>query len=1054
MSERLQHVVISASAGSGKTYQLVRRYVLLLAWGVEPEKIAAMTFTKKASGEFFNRILNRLADLAEGTLSADSFFEGLTPLPEQWPDFKLLLRRTTEAMQRLRLGTMDSFFANMTACFPLELGLPFGASVMAEEEAKAVKSDVLGTLIERVFREQDEASLGTLLEGFKQATYGGEEKRADEAFMGWVDDGHDLWLERPELERWGGPEVIWPPGQGARLPDLSVAKAVDRVRRAVDPAAKFTAAQAEKWEGWLREIEGMTPGMELPKGAETILKKCEEVWTDLKAGDAEMTFQKKYVFRGEEAEALVALCRCMVGREMLVRCQRAGGVARMLEAYEKAYGAEVREAGRLTFSDVTRLVGRSAVRWLQDSEGADLWYRLDGRYEHWLFDEFQDTSFQQWRVVGGLVEEVMQSSRGERSFFAVGDPKQSIYLWRQAEPRLFRTVAERRDSAGKKLMKEAQLLTSFRSGPAVLEAVNRVCVSNDALKVLLPGATQLWECGPHVANKDMPGCARLLWPVKRGDQEEMPNPEDVTVELLRTLRPLERGLSCAVLVRQNTKGRAMAERIRRETGMEVVCESVQEPAMDNPVTLAVLALLQLAAHPGDGRALEHLRMTPLWPEIENEERNRFATGRDILRRVQAEGFASVVHDWIAKARTVLGGGWDAFAELRGKRLGDLAADFDDTGSRSVDAFLAFAKDCRLRVRGGRQAVQVMTIHASKGLEFDIVILPELSGSAMDLVRSRDIVAKRDAEGILQWVVMEPKREIARLDEVMAAELAEAEARQEFESLCRLYVAMTRAKRGLYLITTPPPKSGESVNEARLLRERLGTGSLEEELGALTVNVAWSTGDPLWHETVPRIKQVATVVKTVRPLGELLRSRQPMVPRVTPSGEEDFRVNGSLLFSIGRDRGRVLGNLVHEMLSQIGWELQADWSAFSAREGYEDALALITKALKSREISALFREPTGAVNLWRERSFDILLPSQGWISGTFDRVVVEPEKGRATIIDFKTDDLGVDEERLPERMKGYQPQLAIYREAVQRLTGAKEVRCLLVFLRAGRVVEVE
>lgn len=1053
MSERLQHVVISASAGSGKTYQLVRRYVLLLAWGVEPEKIAAMTFTKKASGEFFNRILNRLADLAERAVEPDEFFAGMTPLPQQWPDFKKLLRRTVEAMQRLRLGTLDSFFANITSCFPLELGLPFGASVMSEDDASLARNEVLAALIEKFFLKSDDKGLGTMLEGFKQATYGAEEKRAVEAFMGWVEGGHDLWLERPDRRIWGVPGSIWPWGEGACLADLNLTHALERVRRAVNVEMKFTAKAAEDWEAMLSEIEGMTPGQELPGGAEKLLKKCGEVWDDLKAGHAVITLRKKFEFAGEEAAALLALCRCMVGRELLVRCERAQGVARMLEEYEATYGERVRQSGRLTFSDVTRLVGSSAAGWLQQGEGVDLWYRLDGRYEHWLFDEFQDTSFQQWNVVGGLVDEVLQSERQERSFFAVGDPKQSIYLWRQAEPRLFRRVAGWTDAEGRRLMKQEELLVSYRSAPAVLEAVNRVCVSDEALKQLLPGACGMWECSPHEAKRPMQGCARLLWPAGSEGQEET-SPEDVAVELLRALRPLERGLSCAVLVRQNKKGREMAERIRRETHMEVVCESEQEPAIDNPVTLAVLALLKLAAHPGDGRALEHLRMTPLWPVIENDERSRFTTGRDILREVMVDGFASVVHKWIAKARMVAGDAWDSFAELRGKQLGDMAAEFDESGSRDVDRFLAFAEGRRLRVRGGHQAVQVMTVHASKGLEFDIVILPELSGNALKQLRQRDLLARRDDGGRLQWVLMEPKRDIARLDEVLGTELVEAEARQEFEGLCRLYVAMTRAKRSLYLITNPPPKTADStMNEARLLRERLGSGSLEEEIGPLRVNVAWSTGDPFWHEQHVPVKPVLPPTKVGRPLVELLRERQPMVPRVTPSGEEDFRVKGNVLFSAGRDKGRVLGNLVHEMLSKLEWSISMDWSAFAAHDGYDEALRLILSALESSEVQAVFQKPAGPCKLWRERPFDVLLPAQGWISGTFDRVVVEPEAGRATIIDFKTDDLGENDGRMADKVQGYRPQLVLYQEAVKLLTGVKEVQCSLVFLRSGRVVTV-
>jgi len=440
---------------------------------------------------------------------------------------------------------------------------------------------------------------------------------------------------------------------------------VDRVREGIDFESKLSAKGVEKWERILDAALVMVPGQEVPGDVEDLLKKCGEVWEDLKRGEAEMTWQKKVVFSGREAEAVVDLCRCIVGRELMVRCERTQGVARMLEGYEADYGKTVRGSGRLTFADVTRLVGRSAEAWWKQGEGAALWYRLDGKYYHWLFDEFQDTSYQQWRVVGELVDEVIQAAGQGRSFFAVGDPKQSIYLWRQAEPKLFHQVAELRDEQGSRLMRQEELQVSFRSSPAVLEAVNRVCVSDSHLAELLPGAVKLWQCAPHVAHhQNMPGCAQLLWAVKREEDETVPSPDDVTVELLRELRPLDRGLSCAVLVRQNDKGRELAERIRKETGMEVVCESEQMPAIDNPVTLAVLSLFQLAAHPADGQALEHLRMTPLWRYVETGEHTRFATCSAVRRRIVSEGFAPLVHEWMGFAKVAAGEQWDAFCDLR------------------------------------------------------------------------------------------------------------------------------------------------------------------------------------------------------------------------------------------------------------------------------------------------------------------------------------------------------------------------------------------------------
>jgi ATP-dependent helicase/nuclease subunit A len=99
----LRHTLISASAGSGKTYQLVQRYLQLLALGVPPDRIAAMTFTRKAAGEFVNRILLRLALLADDAQAAAAFGESLGIKPGQGTDFAAVLRQVLNDLPRLRL---------------------------------------------------------------------------------------------------------------------------------------------------------------------------------------------------------------------------------------------------------------------------------------------------------------------------------------------------------------------------------------------------------------------------------------------------------------------------------------------------------------------------------------------------------------------------------------------------------------------------------------------------------------------------------------------------------------------------------------------------------------------------------------------------------------------------------------------------------------------------------------------------------------------------------------------------------------------------------------
>ena len=154
---RIGHVMILASAGSGKTYALTNRFVRLLALGAKPERIVALTFTRKAAGEFFDEILNKLARASRepgyaATLAGEIGVPALGA-----GDFLKMLRAVTEAMHRLRLGTLDSFFSSIAACFPMELGLPVGVCVMPQEDAKRALDEALDELMDRVYHSEGEA---------------------------------------------------------------------------------------------------------------------------------------------------------------------------------------------------------------------------------------------------------------------------------------------------------------------------------------------------------------------------------------------------------------------------------------------------------------------------------------------------------------------------------------------------------------------------------------------------------------------------------------------------------------------------------------------------------------------------------------------------------------------------------------------------------------------------------------------------------------------------------------------------------------------------------
>ena len=1069
----LRHTLISASAGSGKTYQLVRRYLHLLACGVKPSRIAAMTFTRKAAGEFVSRILRALSELAEDRKASAKFLSDLQPPPEQAVDFAAVLREVLRDLPRLKLGTIDSFFATVAACFPMELGLPVGATIMSEEEAHRASTEVIEHLMGRVYREDDRAAARTLLEAFKQATFGNEEKKVLATLVDWLSECHDLWHECEDGSRWGQAEAIWPRNTH---PDAAVWRAAKTLPEAMDELAEhfstsgFKDAPLKAWGQIQQQAFSHRFGQSPKDQLSTFIERLAAIRQSLSNGDGTFEYHRaKWNFNGKAAEAALEFLAVMVGQELLTRCKRTQGIRQVIDAYEADYASTVRGRGRLSFADLARLLAKAQGdgSWADVTGTADLWYRMDGRVDHWLFDEFQDTSAQQWSIVNALVREVLQDPEQARTFFAVGDVKQSIYLWRKAEAQLFgRVLRDNPDKGGRGIVKTS-LFESYRSCQEVLSLVNDVFSNRQTLSQLLgDGCLRHWEFEAHKAAKpNLRGLGAFVQPAEALEGTEQPTAWDLTAAILRETQPAKHGLSCAVLVRSNGSATQMTEFLREQTGQDVTSQSQEFPAADNPACAALLAVLQLSAHPGDTQALEHLRMTPFATIFNSPGWRKDIC--DTLYTLHDRGFGAVIEEWVQRIEVQL----DAFSLRRVERLIEVAAEFDERGSRDVDEFLEFARGYGVRTGGAHLAIQVMTVHKSKGLEFDMVIVPLLDNAGLKNV-DPGMVLKREGLGPADWVLQFPPQPFDKLDDVLAAQRQAMEEDEGFESLCRYYVAMTRAKQALYVVAPRPPKNSTSINAARLMRETLARGEpVAGQVDDLEVEWLRTHGQPNWFAQIPEVPAPSSEEAPEpdkEPLGDLLRKLQPMPKRSTPSGEESFEIKGSVLFSPGRETGRNLGTLVHALMEQVAWvdgsfsedDLTTVWEAkgFSRSPEFPAAQAMALGVVRSQDCRAAFTLPGPHSKLWRERPFDIVLDDGEWVSGTVDRVNITCDASgkaiSATIIDFKTDDVQ-DAERLAEKVAGYKPQIALYRKAVARLTSLPEkaVQARLLFTRSGHLEAV-
>lgn len=1057
-------VMIRASAGTGKTFRLTNRFIALLAAGAAPERIVALTFTRKAAGEFFDSILGKLAAAAADEERAAALARELGRPELGAGDFLRLLRAMTDSLHRLRLGTLDSFFAQIAQAFPFELGLAGDFEVIEGHAAARERERVLRRLFAGGVS-LDEAQ-HDFLEAFKLATFGTEEKQLARRMDKFLDEKYERYLEVPEPELWGVARQIWKNGQ-PWLEEVKPATAVAALQRWLN-GAEMADPQRERWSKFVAELAEWSVGAPWGTQMTFFMPKLLEAHEALAGGEVVLTIErKKQTLDAAGCAAALEVVRAVAGGELRKQLAMTQGLHAVLRRYDAIYAALVRRAGKLTFGDVTRLlrpdVGARELSFASAEDGRlMLDYRLDASIDHWLLDEFQDTSRGQWSVLENLISEVVQDTEARRTFFCVGDVKQSIYGWREGDPTLMGDILRHYngDEAAENPIATEPLDASWRSGPEVIAMVNAVFGAREVIAELFPEeAVRRWnrEWRDHRTERaDRSGQAAWLW---AEDDEQR---QATTLQLIREIAPLQRGLTCAVLTRSNRQATEIADYLRREGGVPAVAESDLCVATDHPLGAALLALVRAAAHPGDTFAWEHVRMTPLHAALAAEGAGEHAAAAvRVLTQIAEDGFERWAEYWVARLAP-----GDSFTQERARQFAAAAALFDQQGRRDPDEFVRFMEEYAVREPESAAVVRVMTIHKSKGLGFDVVILPELEGTKL-AASPRGLALARDESHAAEWVLELPNSKLVEADPVLKRFAEKAASATCFEALSLLYVAMTRAKRAMYAITAPVAAKSTSHNFPKLLAETLGAEERTLRIGAADFAGAWATGVGDWFAGIQGEAAGAAEVN----IAPVAAAAVPRRVARRPSADQVGSRNAAALFASRSGAAALeLGTAVHRLLAQVEWlgpgRVEQWLETWRVQGAAPEVLRQVTTTLTVPELASVWSLPVSGpgdqAEVWRERAFEIVL-DEVWLSGVFDRVVVRREaSGRvtaATVYDFKTDTLTPgDESDLMRAVERHAAQLGIYRRVVACLTGLElhAVAAELVFTALGvrRTVEYD
>lgn len=1138
---------ILASAGTGKTYQLsVRIARLLMLDKIEPSQIIALTFTRAAAAEFYLRALERLKEAATDDAKRlqicgvhpkedPSPVDQDNPLvldPAKYPKeaFAKKLRELVLKSDRLALGTLDSFFVRLVNQFPLELGLETShPSIVTDQQGPLL----LENAVLRFFEEMGEGeSLSQLGQHLTDYSDGKAAANPAETLIKMAKANHELLTLAPSVELWGKAAWIWPKGIPA---ELSLEGEIPEMGNDLSMVLTALERYPTGTEGSTTRRDQLTKKMECVAGVQRISDiKPEDLQSFLELygpalkpecdKDFAVTHYEKTINLDEaEIQALRRLLWRLFSMAVRKAIKKTHALHACLTGFERAYDLENRRKGHLTFSDYVILLSAWLAPLARKEEVKqiveEIQFRLDSQIKHWLLDEFQDTGTRQYDVLRRNIDEIIQQSDGDRSVFVVGDAKQSLYEWRSGNRELLTRLNDLISENGNR----ADLNQTRRCSPQVLKMVNALLSNLTDRKLgdyFSPISAKDWDSvfKPQVSHQKAPQIGQSLW-VRITDEQAKEEPvatqarwiaEDLkrsgVLEDLSTdgNRRLKSGITCAILVGKNDDAADIAEMLRVQ-GIEATDEASTAVIRDNPVTAGLFAIIEATAHPDNGLARGLAWMSPTARRLlkdDNGRPNWPVTSRKVADLFAAHG-AEAVADWLAG--TITKEESSEFISKRVRQFRAIAADYDTTGGRDLSEFITFADSTHLRDTADKRSVQVITIHRSKGLEYDMVFMPclndryhkiaEVRGNLLYMTPAMRQKSEAKVNSIYDESLFRPDWILSGMSSAVAQYIPGLKEANEalageggYGSLCRLYVGMTRARIRLVMLSNKLSEDDLKINKkdgerakthfehpskhgghdfAKFLESALkDSGEADKEFpkteSTIESEIAWSDS-----ATPSDISWVGACGKKASGAGDkgasviLVPDGSKFVAAIRPSrnkpSSQPNTFEAPWAKTTSELRGKEFGTYVHELFARLERDADgflAKLSTLTAAEGMETVHATAVERIKAcladKSIRQLLVEDIEGKLLWVERKA-IVMNEKGLTPAVFDRVHIVPGKS-AIIIDYKTATNRTDA-YLKEH---YIKQMESYRDAVSRLTGIspENIRAKLIGIQERGVSIVD
>jgi len=1101
----LSSFIVEAPAGAGKTELLTQRYLKLLQTVNEPEEIIAITFTNKAAAEMRLRILDSLIKASRQDKPAQAHKQITYDL-----SLKALERSAMQSWQlienpsRLRIFTIDSLCAYLARQMPLmsrfgsQPRVTLDAAALYETAAEQTLalledqaySDIVRTALRYV--DNDAGQLRKLLVRML-------EKR-------------DQWLHHAQFEV--DAETLQQTLRFMIEQEIQAAAAVfnTRFQSMLMPLARFAAGHLPP-EHPITLLAGWD--VPLPQDADGLpqwLAVCELLLTkdnsirakvDKNTGfpadkkDEKADFTAFLASIETDAGIALALARMRGLPDMNANpdaWQIIATLSRLLNLAVAQLWLVFQRAGEVDFVEIAHRATSALGDGLGDGLGNDwgapteLALKLDYQIKHLLVDEFQDTSPSQVRLLEQLTSG-WQMDDG-RTLFAVGDPMQSIYRFRKANVGLFIEAAEH--GIGDIYLERLQLYRNNRSSPAIVDWINHTFAPVfPAHDEVVQGAIHY---RPFIATKDnLPQAGVEVHPVIRQADESAEQAQqreaEAIVRVIQAERLANPDVKIAVLVRSKKHLSPLVSKLRRDH-QDIAFQAVEIEALEGrQVVQDLLALTHALHHRADrvhwlailrapwcGLTLHdmhalagHDHYKTIWALMNDDEavgrllpdgQARLLHVRGILQEAYASQGRMSAGRWIRGVWLMLNGTsclWspgdvvDVQAFFGCLEALDRSGQFSPERVESEITKLFAAPDMR------GENLQMMTIHKSKGLEFDTVILPGLGAATGGNNSDKPLVLWEEVQlGYQQELLAAPYIPKGARDKDKVSPYDYLEAREKErdanESARVLYVAATRVERKLHLVGIAGQNAKGEISAAKntyldLLWDAVGA---QFEAAALAETATAEADDiAVFTPCLVRLKQphVPPVLQTDKP--------------VAITGKPNSKPGSS---SAGIDAD--IGTLTHRYMEMIAQQGAAAWPALRVnallpamhhwlrQQGHAESLVNAAATRVGQLLTATLNSAEGQ---WVLQARDGAAVELALMTLTGDEVkkhIVDRtfiEGGIRWIIDYKTTELAADasEQVLQSAAEKHRGQLDGY--AALFAHEGLPITCAVFFMHIGRLV---